>query len=49
MSSDIKDAYTLAITAYALSLVGSAKKMTALAELRKMASEKGKAYKLAEY
>ncbi|KAJ7374578.1 hypothetical protein OS493_004916 [Desmophyllum pertusum] len=40
MSSDIKDAYTLAITAYALSLVGSAKKMTALAELRKMASEK---------
>lgn len=40
MSSDMKDAYTLAITAYALSLVGSAKKVKALAELRKLATEK---------
>ncbi|XP_078364931.1 CD109 antigen-like isoform X2 [Oculina patagonica] len=40
MSSDIKDSYTLAITAYVLSLVGSAKKTKALTELRKMAIEK---------
>lgn len=42
MSSDIQDAYTLAITAYALGLVNSAKKWKALTELRKMAIEKGK-------
>lgn len=41
LSNDIKDAYTLAITAYALSLVGSAKKVKALTELRKLATEKG--------
>ena len=41
MSSDIKDPYTLAITAYVLSLVGSAKKIRALSELRKLATEKG--------
>ena len=41
MSSDIKDPYTLAITSYALSLVGSAKKIRALSELRKLATEKG--------
>lgn len=41
MSSDIQDAYTLAITAYALGLVGSATKWKALTELRKMAVEKG--------
>lgn len=39
----MKDPYTLAITAYALSLVGSAKKANALAELRKLATEKGEA------
>ena len=39
----MKDAYTLAITAYALSLVGSAKKVKALTELRKLATEKGEA------
>ena len=42
LSSDIKDPYTLAITSYALSLVGSTKKIKALKELRKMAIEKGK-------
>ena len=42
LSSDIKDPYTLAITSYALSLVGSRKKIKALKELRKMAIEKGK-------
>ena len=42
LSSDIKDPYTLAITSYALSLVGSTKKIKALNELRKMAIEKGK-------
>ena len=41
MSSDIQDAYTLSITAYALGLVNSAKKWKALTELRKMATEKG--------
>lgn len=40
MSSDIQDAYTLAITAYALGLVGSATKWKALTELRKLAVEK---------
>lgn len=40
MSSDIQDAYTLAITAYALGLVGSATKWKALTELRKLAIEK---------
>lgn len=40
LSSDIKDPYTLAITSYALSLVGSTKKIKALRELRKMAIEK---------
>ena len=39
----MKDPYTLAITAYALSLVGSAKKANALAELRKLENEKGEA------
>lgn len=41
MSSDVQDAYTLAITAYALGLVGSATKWKALTELRKLAVEKG--------
>ena len=41
MSNDVKDPYTLAIIAYALSLVGSTKKVNALAELRKLATEKG--------
>ena len=45
LSSDIKDPYTLAITSYALSLVGSTKKIKALKELRKMAIEKGKGNK----
>lgn len=40
LSSDIKEPYTLAITSYALSLVGSTKKVKALKELRKMAIEK---------
>lgn len=40
MSSDIKDPYTLAITSYALSLVASGKKVKALTELRKLATEK---------
>jgi len=44
MSSDIKDPYTLAITSYALSLVGSGKRTTALNELRKLATEKGKPF-----
>ena len=43
MTSGMADAYTLAITAYALSLVGSAKKVKALVELRKLATEKGEA------
>ena len=43
MTNGMKDAYTLAITAYALSLVGSGKKVKALAELRKLATEKGEA------
>ncbi|XP_015780239.1 PREDICTED: CD109 antigen-like [Acropora digitifera] len=40
LSSDIKDPYTLAISSYALSLVGSTRKIKALKELRKMAIEK---------
>ncbi|XP_073231989.1 CD109 antigen-like [Porites lutea] len=40
MSSDVKDAYTLAITSYALTLVGSSKRTKALNELRKLATEK---------
>lgn len=40
LSSDIQDPYTLAITSYALSLVGSAKKIKALNELRTLATEK---------
>ena len=46
LSSDIKDPYTLAITSYALSLVGSTKKIKALRELRKMAIEKGEENKI---
>ena len=46
LSSDIKDPYTLAITSYALSLVGSTKKIKALKELRKMAIEKGEENKI---
>ena len=42
MSSDVRDAYTLAITSYALTLVGSSKRTKALNELRKLATEKGK-------
>ena len=45
LSSDIKDPYTLAISSYALSLVGSTRKIKALKELRKMAIEKGKGNK----
>lgn len=41
MSSDIRDPYTLAIASYALSLVASGKKVKALIELRKLATEKG--------
>lgn len=44
MSSDVKDPYTLAITSYALALVGSAKRIKALSELRKLATEKGDAF-----
>ena len=42
MSSDVKDAYTLAIVSYAMTLVGSSKRTKALNELRKLATEKGK-------
>ena len=42
MSSDVKDAYTLAITSYALTLVGSSRRTKAVNELRKLATEKGK-------
>ena len=41
MSSDVKDAYTLAIVSYAMTLVGSSKRTKALNELRKLATEKG--------
>lgn len=46
MPNDMKDPYTLAITAYALSLVGSAKKVKALSKLRNLATEKGEASKM---